>query len=154
MAAKKKTTRAGRTAASPDFALFRDEESPTEGGQIPVLGRRIGGRGGVALAERIEAETAGWRQAARHNAAAIRAGQLLRRARELANLTQAQLAQRVGMPQSKISDLERGIGRYGPTFEVMERVAAVCGRHITLYDPRAAQPAITIGGDRGLLVEE
>lgn len=54
---------------------------------------------------------------------------LLREARKRASLTQAQLAQRLGVPQSQIARWESG--RAAPSFERLAIVVAACGLDVT-----------------------
>lgn len=64
------------------------------------------------------------------SSAALRAGELIRRMRKEARLSQAELAQKLGVTQARISELEAGLGAQGPTWDVMERAAAACGTHL------------------------
>jgi DNA-binding XRE family transcriptional regulator len=72
------------------------------------------------------------------SSASLRAADLIRTMRKKARLSQAQLAEKLGVKQTRVSELEAGIGRQGPTWAVMERVAKACGQRI------GAQPAISI----------
>jgi transcriptional regulator with XRE-family HTH domain len=62
------------------------------------------------------------------SSAAIRAGDLVRGWRKAAHLTQGQLALKLGVKQSRVSEIESGAGTQGPTWELMERIALACGR--------------------------
>jgi len=59
--------------------------------------------------------------------AALEAGRLVRGWREGAELTQKQLAERLRLTQARISAIEKGRGRDGPTYGLMQRLAAACG---------------------------
>ena len=58
--------------------------------------------------------------------AALEAGRLIRSFRETAGLSQGQLAQRIGVSQPRISAIENGEGRDGPSYALIKRIAAVC----------------------------
>jgi transcriptional regulator with XRE-family HTH domain len=63
----------------------------------------------------------------------------LRRARELAGLTQVQLAEKAGLTQSSLSKLEAGLYSDGPTLETLDKLAAVFGATKDLLFPMAAR---------------
>jgi transcriptional regulator with XRE-family HTH domain len=50
--------------------------------------------------------------------------------RKAAGLSQSELAERIGVKQSRISEIESGVGTQGPTWEVMERIAAAFGQNL------------------------
>ncbi len=58
--------------------------------------------------------------------AAYRAGALVRMMRKSNGLSQAELGKRIGVSQARISEIETGIGVQGPTWDLMERIAAAC----------------------------
>jgi DNA-binding XRE family transcriptional regulator len=62
------------------------------------------------------------------SSAAMRAGDLVRAMRKAAGLSQSQLAERLEVTQARISEIESGIGRQGPTWDLMERISVACGR--------------------------
>lgn len=62
------------------------------------------------------------------SSAALRAGDLVRTMRRSAGLSQSELAAMMGVKQSRVSEIEAGLGSQGPTWDVMERVASACGR--------------------------
>lgn len=62
------------------------------------------------------------------SSAAMRAGDLVRAMRKDAGLSQSQLAKRLEVTQARISEIEAGIGAQGPTWDLMERLSAACGR--------------------------
>lgn len=70
------------------------------------------------------------------SSAALRAGDLIRTMRKAAGLSQAELAKRMSatVTQARISELEAGIGRQGPTWDVMERIATACGKRLGLLE--------------------
>lgn len=57
----------------------------------------------------------------------VRFGQMMRAARENQDLTQTQLADRLGIGQSEVSRLEKGEGVNGPTFERIVAFAHALG---------------------------
>ncbi len=59
----------------------------------------------------------------------------IRDARKEANMTQDQLAEKTGIPQSHISRLEQG--DHSPTFKTLEKIAAAVGRPVSHFDPSA-----------------
>jgi DNA-binding transcriptional regulator YiaG len=59
--------------------------------------------------------------------AGMRAGAIVRGMRRTAGLSQAGLAARIGVTQERVSELERGAGPQGPTYELLDRIAVVCG---------------------------
>lgn len=60
------------------------------------------------------------------------AAAFVRAARQAAGLTQKQLAQRIGVSQPRIAELERGEGSQGPTISLLARVAQACGKKLSL----------------------
>jgi len=56
-------------------------------------------------------------------------------ARKKANLTQDQLAEKTGIPQSHISRLEKG--EHSPTFKTLEKIAEAVGCPVSDFDPCA-----------------
>jgi transcriptional regulator with XRE-family HTH domain len=58
---------------------------------------------------------------------AIEAAALIRRTRELVNISQAELARRLGVTQPRMSIIEKGDGPNGPTYAMLKRVARACG---------------------------
>jgi transcriptional regulator with XRE-family HTH domain len=59
--------------------------------------------------------------------AALEAGRYIRDMRTKARLTQAELGARLSMSQERLSALENGKGRVGPSFGLISRIAAACG---------------------------
>jgi transcriptional regulator with XRE-family HTH domain len=64
--------------------------------------------------------------------AVIEAGKLVRNMREDAGLSQGKLADSIGTSQAHLSMIERGVGRYGPTILLLNRIAQTCGVEIQL----------------------
>ena len=64
------------------------------------------------------------------SSASFRAAMLVRTMRREASLSQRNLAAAIGVSQARVSEIEAGLGKHGPSWEVMERIAAVCGREI------------------------
>jgi DNA-binding XRE family transcriptional regulator len=58
--------------------------------------------------------------------AALEAGQLVRAMRNKAGLTQVQLAERLKVEQPRISAIEAGRGRDGPSYALLKRIAIAC----------------------------
>ncbi len=52
----------------------------------------------------------------------MRAGAMVRTARKNRKLSQAELAQRIGVSQERISEVERGLGPQAPTYDLLERI--------------------------------
>lgn len=61
----------------------------------------------------------------RHSLAALGSGHLVREARRLGGLTQAELARRLGTTQSAVSNWERG--RETPRVDTLSRILEACG---------------------------
>lgn len=59
----------------------------------------------------------------------------IREAREAAGLTQAELSQQSGLPQSHISRLEQG--KHSPTARTLEKIATALKLHHSHFDPSA-----------------
>jgi transcriptional regulator with XRE-family HTH domain len=72
------------------------------------------------------------REAYETHADVLQVGELIRDMRIARGFSQNQLAERAGTTQSHISQLERGIGRQGPTIEMLSRIGRACGEHIQL----------------------
>jgi DNA-binding XRE family transcriptional regulator len=58
--------------------------------------------------------------------AALEAGQLVRAMRNKAGFTQLQLANQLGVAQPRISAIEAGHGRDGPSYALLKRIAIAC----------------------------
>jgi transcriptional regulator with XRE-family HTH domain len=87
------------------------------------------------LLARIEAKHPGIEEEIGLSSAAVRAGRQVREMRQAKGWTQVQLAQALGWDQVRISNIERGEGPLGPTFDVLQRIAAVCDYDIE-FKPR------------------
>jgi|SRR5665213_689162 len=87
------------------------------------------------LLSRIEAKHPGIEQEIGLSSAAVRAGQQVREMRQARGWTQLQLAQALGWDQVRISNIERGEGPLGPTFNVLQKIAAACEYDIE-FKPR------------------
>jgi HSP20 family protein len=77
------------------------------------------------------------------SSAALRAGDLVRKMRKAAGISQVELANKIGVTQSRISEIEAGMGSQGPTWDVMERVAAALGRHLQISDEQLTVPPVS-----------
>lgn len=64
--------------------------------------------------------------------AAIRAAEFVKQTRKAAHLSQAALAERVGVAPARISEVEAGRGNYGPSVAFLARVAEACGGTLQL----------------------
>ena len=62
----------------------------------------------------------------------LHAAELIREARKFAHLSQAALAAKLQVEQSRISQMESGRGKYGPSVVLLERVARACGGTLRL----------------------
>lgn len=62
------------------------------------------------------------------SSAAMRAGDLVRAMRKEAGFSQSQLADKLRLSQARISEIEAGIGKQGPTWDLMERISEACGK--------------------------
>ncbi len=58
--------------------------------------------------------------------ALIRLGTLLRQVREASGMTQLELAERVGMTQPAVSQMESGFGPHGPEIDTVMRFVQGC----------------------------
>lgn len=74
------------------------------------------------------------------SSAALRAGELVRGMRKANGWTQTRLADELGWDQVRISNVERGEGTRGPTFDVLTKIADACGFDLQ-FTPRADAPA-------------
>ena len=73
------------------------------------------------------------------SSASFRAATLVRSMRREAGFTQRDLATGINVTQARISEIEAGLGKHGPSWDVMERIAAVCGREIGLIPKAGAE---------------
>lgn len=105
-----------------------------------------GDRGGsfAAIIERLEKADPAGAKAQGLSGAAFRAGELIHKMRKAAGLSQTALGAKLTPPvtQARISELESGFGPQGPTWDVMERIAAACGTHIVAAPPELAAAEI------------
>lgn len=77
--------------------------------------------------ERKLAKIPGMTELIEEERAALRAAQFVEQTRKAANLSQAQLAKKVGVTQARISQVESGEGPLGPSISLLERIAKACG---------------------------
>lgn len=59
--------------------------------------------------------------------AAHEAGRLIRALREQAGLSQVALASRLHISQPRVSAIEAGVGRDGPSYALLKRILIACG---------------------------
>jgi DNA-binding XRE family transcriptional regulator len=64
--------------------------------------------------------------------ATLRAAEFVKQARKSAHLSQAGLAKKLDVTQVRISQLEHGEGKNGPTLALLQRVARACGGSLQL----------------------
>jgi len=88
------------------------------------------------LLARIEQTHPGIAEEIGVSSAALQAGQLVRAMRKSRDWTQTQLAEALGWDQVRISNIERGEGTRGPTFDVLQKVASACDYDVQ-FVPRA-----------------
>ncbi|WP_314951951.1 helix-turn-helix transcriptional regulator [Bradyrhizobium lupini] len=86
------------------------------------------GRSLADLVERIERADTSLAAEKELSSAAMRAGELVRAMRKDARLSQSQLADKLGISQARISEIESGVGTQGPTWDLMERISVACGK--------------------------
>ena len=91
---------------------------------------------GVSDAERELSEVAlqheAFREGREERLAMVRLGNMLRRMRESAGYTQAQLAQRSGMTQPVISRIEQGFSTHAPTIDTLVRYVHGCNHRLLI----------------------
>jgi DNA-binding XRE family transcriptional regulator len=81
------------------------------------------------MPELIEAETA-----------TLHAAHFVGQARKQAHLSQADLAEKIGVSQARVSQMEKGEGPYGLSISLLERVAAACGGTLQLKFKKTTGP--------------
>ncbi|HBC07455.1 MAG TPA: hypothetical protein DC046_07705 [Rhodospirillaceae bacterium] len=65
---------------------------------------------------------------------AVKAAELIRAMRASRGMTQSEASERSGIPQSDISDMERAVGKLGPSYEKIQRLAEAYDVEITFID--------------------
>ena len=63
--------------------------------------------------------------------AALEAGRFVRALRRKARLTQDTLAARLAITQERVSAIEAGNGRDGPSYGLLKRIAEACGTSLS-----------------------
>lgn len=86
------------------------------------------GRSLADLMEKIEHADRGLAAQKNLSSAAMRAGELIRAMRKDAGFSQSQLAEKLGVSQARVSEIESGVGAQGPTWDLMERISVACGK--------------------------
>lgn len=113
-----------------------------------VSGTKVGsgdrGRPVADLLARVERKYPGIEEKIGLSSAALRAGQLVREIRKSRGWTQTQLADLLGWDQERISNIERGEGTRGPTFDVLQKIAIACDYDL-LFAPRVQAVAAEVG---------
>jgi transcriptional regulator with XRE-family HTH domain len=92
---------------------------------------------------KVEAKHPGIEDEIGASSAAVRAGRKVREMRQARRLTQARLAEALGWDQVRISNIERGEGTRGPTFDVLQKIAVVCNYDIE-FKPREEEKPISL----------
>ena len=59
--------------------------------------------------------------------AALRAAEFVKQTRKAAHLSRSELAGKLGVTTARISEVEAGQGRYGPSVALLARIAEACG---------------------------
>jgi transcriptional regulator with XRE-family HTH domain len=106
------------------------------------------GKPAADLLARIEQTHPGIEEKIGLSSAALRAGQLVREMRKSRAWTQTQLADLLGWDQERISNIERGEGTRGPTFDVLHKIAVACDYDL-LFSPREQAVAAKVGPSTG-----
>jgi DNA-binding XRE family transcriptional regulator len=108
-------------------------------GELPgVADATVTEPGWIALSALLDRGTTRSRAAV----GAAMAGAFIRTMRTTTGMSQTQLSQASGIAQSVISDIERGVGKIGPSFATMVRLASACGMEIGFGRVAGAQPAV------------
>lgn len=110
----------------------RDEP---KGARAPRRRRRPPAESAAETVARFEREIPGFSNLTERPSPALAAGELVQAMRKAARLTQAKLSMETGITQGNISDLERGVGKEGPGFRLLSRIADACGLRIT-FEPK------------------
>jgi len=64
--------------------------------------------------------------------ASLRAAEFVKETREAAKLSRTALAHKLGVSAARISQLETGEGRYGPSVALLARIVEACGGTLQL----------------------
>jgi len=117
-----------------------------EGAARPPAAVSSGARGRPLsdMLARIEARNPELAAQSGLSSAAMRAGTMVREMRKGAGLSQGELAERIGVTQERVSEIERGAGPQGPTFALLERIAAACGWRLAALPAEEAVPATAV----------
>jgi DNA-binding XRE family transcriptional regulator len=92
------------------------------------------------LFPRAEKKNPGIEERVGLSSAALRAGELVRGMRKANGWTQTQLADMLGWDQVRISNIERGEGTRGPTFDVLTKIAEACGFDLQFTPRKLPRP--------------
>lgn len=125
----------GKAAARP-VDLVKPAEPEQRIGKADVASGKSG-KPFADLLARVEQKYPGIEDEVGASSAAVRAGQWIREMRVAKGWTQTQLARKLGWEQERVSNLERGEGTRGPTFDVLHRVATACDYELK-FSPRSA----------------
>ena len=105
--------------------------------------------------ERLIGGDAEIKQAAEDAEIAASVGELVRRLRTTKSVTQSDLARKTGTTQAHISELERGLGRNGPTVVTLARIVSELGDKVVFdtTSERAAHNADQISEAQSWILE-
>ena len=73
-----------------------------------------------------------YKDAVRERDAVFLAADFIRDSRKKVNLSQVELAKRIGVSQARISELESGRLKHGPSISVLSKIATACGGELEL----------------------
>ena len=73
-----------------------------------------------------------YRESVNERDAVFLAADFIRQSRKKVNLSQVELAKRIGVSQARISELESGRLKHGPSISVLSKVASACGGELEL----------------------
>lgn len=117
--------------------------APAPPDQVIDVARVSSGKRGKpieSLLSKIEAKYPGIEKEIGVSSAAARAGRHVREMRLANGWTQAQLAEKLGWEQVRISNIERGEGSLGPSFDVLQKIATTCGYELEFKPRRTEKP--------------
>lgn len=86
----------------------------------------------VEQAKQRLAEIPGYTDLLEQERAALRAAKFIENTRKSADISQSKLGELIGVSQARIAQMEKGEGRYGPSIDVLERIARACGGTLQL----------------------
>jgi transcriptional regulator with XRE-family HTH domain len=106
------------------------------------------GRDETIAVEELLGESEKYQEAYQRRQDILASATLIREMRRRAGLSQDELAKRLGLRQSRISELERGNGEQGPTITTLARVARACDVRLAIaVGPRAFSSDVVLNGE-------